>query len=212
MKQTKMPAFQATLRLLDMLHAAARWWQDDDTYYLERVLESDLTRIPTVSFATLDIGGWMFDLAKELEEEERGRKATSLHDAEATFNAKLPDGTVCPCCRRYAKIYKRRITRPMARALFSVFTRSGHAWTNVPSETGLSRMGGDWAKLAMWGLIEESKSGPHSGWWRVTRLGAKWAQGRARVARRIHVYNASIVDRDDETVSIGEIIGRGHLR
>ena len=96
----------------------------------------------------------------------------------------------------------------MASALLSVYSRSGRTWTNVPRETRLSRMGGDWAKLSLWGLIEESKSGPHSGWWRVTKLGAKWVQGRTRVARRIHVYNAFIVGRDDKTVSIGEIIDR----
>ena len=31
-KQTESPAFQSAMRLLDMLYAAARWWQDDALY------------------------------------------------------------------------------------------------------------------------------------------------------------------------------------
>ena len=139
----------------------------------------------------------------------------TLAFAKQWLRDRIEKGTRCPCCNQMAKIYQRRINAGMAYGLCLFFRAHGatDAYVHVPSQTELSRLGGDWAKLALWGLVEERPSddpglGPHGGWWRLTKLGARFVAGQCRVPAFVYVYDGAVMSRSkDKTVSIHEALG-----
>lgn len=57
--------------------------------------------------------------------------------------------------------------------------------------------GGDWAKLAYWGLIEEqAKKGkdgnPRAGFWRITGVGVSFIRGELQVPRYAYLYDGKL--------------------
>ena len=140
--------------------------------------------------------------------------STPLSVAAALLKNQMEEGTECPCCGQLAKIYRRKINSAMAYGMILFFKKFGwdKRWVHVPSETGLSRLGGDWAKLALWGLIEErasdrDDSGPHAGWWRITDRGVGWVVGRVCVPKSVYIYNGNVLRFDqDESVGIRDAL------
>jgi hypothetical protein len=101
-------------------------------------------------------------------------------------------GAVCPCCKRFAKRYKRSINASMARGLIKLY-RAGAAddYVHVP-EVLPTLWGGDAAKLRYWGLITEHPTrrddGGRAGYWRITPLGVDYLHGTASVPKYVWVY------------------------
>lgn len=139
----------------------------------------------------------------------------TLVEAKAWLEGKLDDGVACPCCGQFAKLYRRKLNSSMARALILFFKTYGweEQWVHVPTETGLSRLGGDWAKLALWGLIEErgderDDGGKHSGWWRITHLGVRFVRNQMRIPRFVFLYDGAVMRFDPlTTVNIRDALG-----
>lgn len=128
-------------------------------------------------------------------------------------------GAKCPCCRQFAKIYKRRITSSMAYALILVeryfrTTPDAAEWLHVPSmltSMGLNG-GGDWAKLTHWDLLEEKPDirdddSPRAGYYKITPLGVEFVHNRVRVKKFVFIYSGERLSRTtDATVSIEEAL------
>jgi len=112
----------------------------------------------------------------------------------------LDEGVTCPCCGQYAKRYKRKLNSSMAAALCWLWTHSGYAWCDVPSQApSWVLKAREYPKLAWWGLIEEKPKEEHhkgrtSGLWRVTQLGADFARSCVSVPRYAFVYNGTVED------------------
>ena len=112
----------------------------------------------------------------------------------------LDEGVTCPCCGQYAKRYKRKLNSSMAAALCWMWTQSGYAWCDVPSQAPAWVLKArEYPKLAWWGLIEEKpkeegQKGRTSGLWRVTQLGADFARSCVSVPRYAFVYNGTVED------------------
>jgi len=142
-------------------------------------------------------------------------KGVTLEDAKKWLRGKVRKGAECPCCTQFAKVYKRKLNASMAVGMIKFYKHTGGAqeWVHIPTHTDLSRLGGDWAKLAKWGLVEERESdrpdgGKHAGWWRITDLGAHFVLGRTRVPQYVFIYNQRLMKGDDDsTVSIHEALG-----
>lgn len=145
--------------------------------------------------------------------------AETLEQAKARLQECLDDGAVCPCCGQYAKRYRRKLNSAMAHALvlFYRYVNAAEGYVHVPSIPELRVAGrpggGDWAKLALWGLIEERTSdrtdgGPHAGWWRLTHAGVRFVLGQMRLPRYLFLYNGSVVGFDSSiTVSVVDALG-----
>lgn len=141
----------------------------------------------------------------------------SLEDARDFVFQNLEEGVQCPCCDQQAKLYKRPLNSTMARGLIWLVGESGPNldWVGV-SQDGpkwLVKAGGEFAKLAHWGLIEEMPKDPldttkrTSGWWRPTFKGRQFAKNTIKVPKRVHLYNNEVQGWDDETISIVDALG-----
>lgn len=100
----------------------------------------------------------------------------------------------------------------MAYGLIRLYRNYGTGWGHVPTTENLSQLGGEVARLALWGLIEESAEirddGGRVGWWRVTPAGADFANNRTRVSKRAYVYSGEVLRFHPDTVSIAEALDK----
>jgi len=133
----------------------------------------------------------------------------TLEEARRALLAEIREGTVCPCCERIAKVYKRKLNSSMARTMITFYrhSRKKPGWFHVLREFVFEKAGpryvcGDYSKLIYWGLIEErgdqqEDGNPHSGYFRITQRGVDFVEGRVRIARFVFLYN-------DRQVDVGE--------
>lgn len=150
---------------------------------------------------------------------EEGLTFHTLGEAKAWLREAVKQkGAKCPCCRQFAKVYKRRITSSMAYALILVeryfrTTPDAADWLHVPSmltANGLSRA--DEAKLVHWGLLEEKPEirdddSPRAGFYKITKLGIDFVHNRVRVPKFVFIYAGKKLDKSTvATVSIDEAL------
>ena len=148
-----------------------------------------------------------------MEDRSKGR---SLWQARTELLEDIEDGATCPCCGQLAKVYKRKLNREMARWLVWLVKKYLNGMKHHCSEwidVRDSRVrGGDYAKLALWGLAkrkpvdEESKSRT-SGLWKPTPRGIDFAMGRCNVPSHLYLYNNEIVRASETQTSIGKALG-----
>jgi len=146
---------------------------------------------------------------------------TTLQSAKDWLRDRVDVGAKCPCCTQLAKVYKRKLTGPMAYALILIernFRTSGD-WLHVPSylskwsKIGSAVRGGDWAKLVHWKLIEEKPEirddgSPRAGYYKITQLGIDFAQGRVAVPKFVYLYDSRVIQRAcTETLTVAEALG-----
>ena len=146
---------------------------------------------------------------------------TPFEDVKNFLISSRDDGVKCPCCGRFAKVYRRSVTSSMAYALYLIYVHCANTeqtWIHVPSflskavseNAGATCRGGDWAKLAYWDLLQESHivredGGKHAGWWRITALGEAFVEGKVKIPKHAVVYNQTLLGLDtSELVSFEE--------
>lgn len=136
----------------------------------------------------------------------------TLGEARAALRELVTEGHDCPCCSQMAKIYRRRITRPMALALIECWRKGGtHEYVYVAD---LPTYSSDFAKLVYWGLIEEQRAkrpdGGRMGYWRVTPKGEDYLSGRLSLPKYANVYNARCLSLDGYTwADVHDALGKG---
>ena len=147
-------------------------------------------------------------------------KGKSLWQARTELLEDIEDGTTCPCCGQLAKVYKRKLNKEMARWLvwlvnkyLNLSATSSKEWCSDWVDVRDSKVrGGDYAKLALWGLAkrkpvgEESKSRT-SGLWKPTPSGIDFSMGRSTVPSHLYLYNNEVVRASEVQTSIGKALG-----
>jgi hypothetical protein len=143
----------------------------------------------------------------------------TLEEAKTWLLERLDDGVSCPCCGQFAKRYKRKLNSSMAHALVLFYRHVGaqEEYVHVPSIPELRVSGrpggGDWAKLALWGLVEEKEEerddgSKRAGLWRMTHLGVRFVRNQMRVPRCVFLYDGAVMGFDPlTTVSIEDALG-----
>lgn len=99
------------------------------------------------------------------------------------FNDTIRDGGRCPCCTRFHKLYRRGINKTMAASLvwLACMTEDGD-WVHLPSKAPRWLLrSNQLSTMRWWSLCERRAPLPdedakHSGFWRVTLLGLRWAK------------------------------------
>ena len=119
----------------------------------------------------------------------------------------------CPCCGRYAKVYKRRLHGSAARQLIQLFKLGGamqYVHTSqllLPGETGV----GDFTKAKYWGLIEEQENfngkTRTSGMWALTRAGVEFVEGRRSIMQIAQIFDDRVLGFEGQMVGIKECLG-----
>jgi hypothetical protein len=121
-------------------------------------------------------------------------------------------GGKCPCCRRRVQVYKRTLNSSMAYGLITMHRIHGVEYGHAPSTGNLAQLGGELARLKVWGLLQESdvvrSDGGRAGWWKVTDAGVDFALNRSRQPKRAWIYSNEALRFDTNTVSIVEALGK----
>lgn len=130
--------------------------------------------------------------------------------------AKTADGVSCPCCGQLAKVYRRRLNSTMAAGLIWLArsTLRGEGWTS-PTRSApryLATSGGEIAKLAHWGLIEERPNDKPerkrtSGYWRTTIAGLRFANGKTTEPTHVYLYDGNVRGFSEKRATIYEALG-----
>lgn len=132
----------------------------------------------------------------------------TLGAARAQLRELVDDGHECPCCRQFAKVYRRRIHAGMARDLIRFDRAAGDDWAHLP--TAVPVRGGDFCKLRYWGLVEEEiarrEDGGRAGFWRMTEAGALFVRERVRVPSHVRLYDGRKLGLDGDLVSIRDCL------
>lgn len=121
-------------------------------------------------------------------------------------------GAKCPCCTQFTKVYRRKVNAAMARALILMWKEGDlgrRLYVHVPSID--PTRGGDVAKMEYWGLIEEERAiridGGRAGYWRVTRRGEDWIEGKVTIPKYARVYDGKLLSLSGPAVGIHEALG-----
>lgn len=128
-------------------------------------------------------------------------------------------GVFCPCCKQYAKIYKRQIHSTIARMLIRAYWIQRHnnlEYLHISLlAAGLSITGtNDFHKFAYWGLVSEKPkdledtTARTSGEWTLTPKGISFVECKLSIPKYSLVYNNEVLCFEGENVSIKECLGK----
>jgi hypothetical protein len=150
----------------------------------------------------------------------------SLEDAKRWLRERFNKGATCPCCQQFVKLYRRPLNKSMAYVLLLIdcYYRGDHVeeWLHVPSYIAemaadkprrAAAIRGDWAKMKLWGLIEEKPGtrddgSPRVGYYRMTDLGRRFARREVKVPAHVYIYNGEPLRRMvSEEISIDDALG-----
>jgi hypothetical protein len=143
----------------------------------------------------------------------RPESEKTLVDAAIEFRRALEKGEKldCPCCRRYAQIYKRRINKSMAIDLINaVRLKAYRDFVHIRDIQANHSGGGDFAKLRWWKLVEQQTNDDEtkrdSGLWKVTQLGLDFMQGLVDLPESVTVYDNEVLSVSDKLKSFKECL------
>lgn len=150
-------------------------------------------------------------------------------DAMATENAfKLKDyvfeeerfnkGHSCPVCNQFVKLYKNPISGGTAYCLIQLYKQAKgdtFKYFHVDEIPVPNRVGGSWAKLRYWGLIDEmpkrnDETDSHkksSGYWRITNTGIQFVERKISLPKYIKLYNKQFYGFDGDATDIQDALG-----
>lgn len=123
------------------------------------------------------------------------------------------DEKECPCCGRFAKIYRRTLHTSVALQLITLFKKGGHhkyihVSELIPPGTSGS---GDFTKAKYWGLIEEQEHTPgkkkSSGYWALSDKGIAFVRGNWSIHKYALVYDDRVLGFDGEEINIRSCLG-----
>lgn len=138
-----------------------------------------------------------------------------LDDARDWVEERLDTGADCPCCGQHAQEYRRKLHATMAADLVRMTRRFGVGRAFHVRDLG--RHPGDFAKLALWGLIADTGDtrgdGGRAGYWKVTTNGARFVAGHLRVPKYVRLYAGRVIGWGDGQINVEEALaGRFDLR
>jgi len=125
---------------------------------------------------------------------------TPLSETKDWLRIHGKNGTHCPCCKQYVKIYRRPISSAMARWLIWLVRTWEHKsrgveWIHARESAAA---GGDYGKLRHWDLIEPRDKNKKTGFWRPTIKGIDFVHKHCRVPSHVVLYNDTFLEVDDE--------------
>lgn len=126
----------------------------------------------------------------------------SLEAAQSRYRDGLREGTDCPCCGRYGRIYRRGFNSKMARALIELARldiRRPGAWVNVAADIPYALRGSDYGLLPYWAFVEgkdgqRDDGNPRLGLYRITALGRGFVNAMLSAKKYVYTYNDRAIE------------------
>lgn len=161
------------------------------------------------------------------------KRGPTLREARAEVEAKLRDGSTCPCCGRLAKLYRRNFSSLMAAtAVWLVRMSQQHRASGplslpgdaTPVDAATARSLGwvRWAedgllnptvyrfheisRVVLFGLAEEGAWPGGSGWYRPTPLAEVFVMNGGGVPKAIETYNDAVLATDPQLVYVTDLL------
>ncbi len=135
----------------------------------------------------------------------------------------MTEGTACPVCNQYVKMYRKSIDAASAKCLITLynldFYKPSREWWHISSEIKAPHsVGGNFAKLSYWGLIEQrpKKAGEKSskrttGMWKITQQGKDFVSLNVTLPKYVKLYNGVSYGleegEDKKSLSIMDVLG-----
>jgi hypothetical protein len=122
------------------------------------------------------------------------------------------DGGHCPVCDRWGKIYGRNINKTMAVSLIWLASAQPdeEGWIDVPIKAPRWVIrSNQLPTLKWWGLVERKPNdkdakNKHSGMWRATEQGKRFARRDSMVPRRAFTYNDEVLGFSTDEIYIDQ--------
>ena len=135
----------------------------------------------------------------------------SLAEAQDALTRGIDNGTSCPCCGQFAKVYKRKMRSSLAHWLIWLVLKSRDSEDGWADVRQASVRNGEYAMVAHWGLavqkMNESTAKKHSGLWMPTDLGVQFVEGVLKVPSHVHLYDNSVVGWSNKMITVVEALG-----
>ena len=118
------------------------------------------------------------------------------------------DGAFCPCCGKWGKVYKYKLSQHLALCLrWIAIHGKENGWVDVQNTAPRWMLKSKtYPLLAHWKLIESQSN--RSGIWRATYLGKMFADGQIPQPSAVYVYDNGVWGFDGEEVSFRGCFGR----
>lgn len=140
----------------------------------------------------------------------------SLEDARRVyFDLAEGKGSVCPCCDRFGRKYRRKFNSGMARSLIWMvrYFEQTNDWIDMskkaPRHVIKSR---EFDKLSLWWMAEELVNSDTekrtSGIWRPLEAGIRFVHKELRVRSHAVVYNSKAEKFQGAKIDIEEALGK----
>lgn len=139
----------------------------------------------------------------------------TLEEARQYLRDLLDKGGLCPCCKQYVRMYKKRLSSTavlMMIRLYNLEQSDGEKYHHLNDlMQGYSISGcGDFSTTRFWGLVEEMPNDDPkkkaSGMWALTENGKKFVLNRARVKSHAKTYNAKCYGLVGEYIDVKEAL------
>lgn len=154
-------------------------------------------------------------LAKGILDLAMGDHTESLKQQVFSVSA-MKEGRRCPVCNQTVKMMRKNIDSSMAYYLIKLY-RITHdnplqSWFHVSKDIKVSyEVGGRFAKLRFWGLIEEKPKDitddkRTSGMWRISEKGKLFVEGGCTVKKYVKLYNMRFYGFDGDEQNIEQVI------
>lgn len=141
----------------------------------------------------------------------------ALFESEADFLAHIKekwsdsimgDGAFCPCCGKWGKVYKYKLSEHLALCLRWIVVHGDHnGWANVQNTAPRWMLKSKtYPLLAHWQLIEPQ--GKRSGVWKATVKGRMFADGQTTEPSAVYIYDNSNWGFSSEEVSFRGCFGK----
>lgn len=147
----------------------------------------------------------------------------TLKAARDTLRPLVREGHTCPCCRQFAKVYKRALPSASAVVLIAMYRwrgeRTDEGWIFIPdllTQTSLSRtaqQGGYGLLSHHWGLIEKQvgtreDGSDRVGFWRLTEKGRLFVRSLDTVEKYALLYNGRCLGHEGPQINIHDALGK----
>jgi hypothetical protein len=140
-------------------------------------------------------------------------KLMQLESAKLFTSKNLKKGTDCPLCKQDVKMYWKKIDSNMAKYLIVLYKLTAQKTNReyFHTETDLKvtqKVGGSFAKLRWWGLIEQKEKDTDyttartSGLWKITDKGKQYVRGEIKLPLYVKLYNKKMYGTDGKDVDI----------
>ncbi len=140
----------------------------------------------------------------------------TLEEARAIVREKAEEagGTVCPCCDKLVKVYRRKLHTEMALFLFKLF-RKHQIYPRFYSMREIfpssNKAASDGSYLPHWQLVEKSdtvnNADAPAGLYRMTDLGVRFVHNQEYVPSHVHLLNNKVVGWSDKKLNVEQSLG-----